>query len=115
MSLVTSKEIANVIGLKRLGFIGTFIVIGIYVTLLIRLLIVAGRQKAKFARTYGYCVVSILFFHFTINIGMTIGLFPVIGIPLPFFSYGGSSLWAFSILLFIFLKLDMHRNQMLAR
>lgn len=97
------------------GFVGTSILIGLYLLLLIRLMYLSGRQKAKFVRIYGYCVTSIFFFHFTINIGMTIGLFPVIGIPLPFFSYGGSSLWAFSILLFIFLKLDMHRNQMLAR
>jgi len=97
------------------GFVGTSILIGLYLLLLIRLMYLSGRQKAKFVRIYGYSVTSIFFFHFAINIGMTIGLFPVIGIPLPFFSYGGSSLWAFSILLFIFLKLDMHRNQMLAR
>lgn len=97
------------------GFLGTTLVILIYIGLLFRLFFLAGRQKSKFIRIYGYSVASIFFFHFTINIGMTIGLFPVIGIPLPFFSYGGSSLWAFSILLFVFLKLDMHRNQMLAR
>lgn len=97
------------------GWIGSLVVISLYLALLTRLVTLAERQKSKFARIYGYAVASILFFHFTINIGMTIGLFPVIGIPLPFFSYGGSSLWSFSILLFIFLKLDMHRNQMLAR
>lgn len=97
------------------GWVGSLVVISLYVALLTRLVSLAERQKSKFARTYGYAVASILFFHFTINIGMTIGLFPVIGIPLPFFSYGGSSLWSFTILLFVFLKLDMHRNQILAR
>jgi rod shape determining protein RodA len=72
----------------------------------------AERQKDRFARIYGYSVASIIFFHFMVNLGMAIGLLPVIGIPLPFFSYGGSSLWSFSILLFIFLKLDAHRSQM---
>jgi rod shape determining protein RodA len=81
----------------------------------LRVLFLAERQKNRFARVYGYSVVSILFFHFTVNIGMTIGLFPVIGIPLPFFSHGGSSLWAFTILLFIFLKLDAHRSEVLQR
>jgi rod shape determining protein RodA len=80
-----------------------------------RILVIAERQKSRFARVYGYGVASILLVHFTINIGMTIGLFPVIGIPLPFLSYGGSSLWGFSILLFILLKLDAHRMQILIR
>jgi rod shape determining protein RodA len=80
-----------------------------------RIIFIAERQKSRFARAYGYSVVSIFFFHFAVNIGMTIGLFPVIGIPLPFFSYGGSSLWGFTILLFILLKLDAHRSQMLHR
>lgn len=97
------------------GWLGSLVVIGLYLAILMRLVFLAERQKSKFARIYGYAVASILFFHFTINIGMTIGIFPVIGIPLPFFSYGGSSLWSFSILLFIFLKLDIHRNQILAR
>ena len=97
------------------GWIGSVAVVGLYLALLLRLVFLAERQKSKFARIYGYAVASILFFHFTINIGMTIGIFPVIGIPLPFFSYGGSSLWSFSILLFIFLKLDVHRHQILAR
>ena len=97
------------------GWIGSLVVISLYIGLLTRLVSLAERQKSRFARTYGYAVASILFFHFTVNIGMTIGLFPVIGIPLPFFSYGGSSLWSFTILLFVFLKLDMHRNQILAR
>ena len=71
----------------------------------------AEKQRTEFSRIYGYCVACILFFHFTINIGMTIGLMPVIGIPLPFFSYGGSSLWGFTILLFIFVKLDACRGE----
>ncbi|MCS6823186.1 MAG: rod shape-determining protein RodA [Cytophagaceae bacterium] len=96
------------------GWIGSSFIIGLYVFLLSRIVWLAERQKDRFARIYGYSVASILFFHFTINIGMTIGLFPIIGIPLPFFSYGGSSLWAFTILLFIFLKLDAHRKELLA-
>ena len=74
---------------------------------------IAERQKSKFARIYGYSVVSLIFFHFFVNVGMTIGIIPVIGIPLPFISYGGSSLWAFSILLFIFLKQDANRSRIL--
>lgn len=97
------------------GWIGTTAVIILFLGLFFRLIFLAERQRTRFSRVYGYSVVSILFFHFMINIGMTIGLFPVIGIPLPFFSYGGSSLWSFSILLFIFLKLDAHRAQVLAR
>jgi len=91
------------------GFVGTFIVIVCYLLLLFRLVIISERQKDIFGRVYGYCVTSILFFHFAINIAMTIGLAPVIGIPLPFISYGGSSLWAFTILLFILLKIDAVR------
>ncbi len=91
------------------GFVGSTIVLILFLTLLLRLIVLAERQREAFARIYGYGVVSILFFHIVVNIGMTIGLFPVIGIPLPFFSYGGSSLWAFTILLFIFLKLDSTR------
>ena len=91
------------------GFVGSFVVVTLFVLLLLRLIIIAERQKESFARIYGYGVVSILFFHISVNIGMTIGLFPVIGIPLPFFSSGGSSLWAFTFLLFIFLKLDSTR------
>jgi rod shape determining protein RodA len=91
------------------GFLGTFTVIIIYITLFLRLIFLAERQRSTFSRIYGYSVASILFFHFFINIGMTIGLAPVIGIPLPFISYGGSSLWAFTILLFIFIKLDSER------
>ena len=91
------------------GFAGSFIVVICYLLLLIRLVLIAERQKDAFARIYAYCVLSILFFHFAINIGMPVGLAPVVGIPLPFISYGGSSLWAFTILLFILLKLDAVR------
>ena len=97
------------------GWLGSLLLIGLFVGLLIRVTMIAERQKSTFARVYGYSVAAILFFHFAVNIGMTIGLFPVIGIPLPFFSYGGSSLWAFTILLFILLKLDAHRMQLLTR
>ena len=97
------------------GWIGSLFTIALFIALLLRILFLAERQKNKFARVYGYSVACILFFHFAVNIGMTIGLFPVIGIPLPFFSYGGSSLWGFTILLFIFLKLDAHRGQVLQR
>ncbi len=95
------------------GFLGSLVIIVLFVTLLLRIMFLTTRQRSDFARIYGYGVACILFFHFTINIGMTIGLAPVIGIPLPFFSYGGSSLWGFSILLFIFLKLDSDRMKVL--
>jgi len=95
------------------GFIGSFVMIGIFLTLLLRLVFLAERQRSVFSRIYGYGVVSVLFFHFLVNIGMTIGLVPVIGIPLPFISYGGSSLWAFTILLFIFIRLDVNRLKVL--
>lgn len=95
------------------GWLGSSFVIILYVLFLLRLIHLAERQKDKFSRIYGYCVTSIFFFHFMVNIGMTIGIFPVIGIPLPFFSYGGSSLLSFTILLFILLKLDAHRKQVL--
>ncbi|MEJ7560138.1 MAG: rod shape-determining protein RodA [Pedobacter sp.] len=91
------------------GFVGCFVVIGLYVFLLLRLINLAERQRSSFSRVYGYCVACILFFHVFINIGMAIGIVPVIGIPLPFISYGGSSLWSFTVLLFIFLKLDSNR------
>jgi rod shape determining protein RodA len=97
------------------GWIGSVILITLFVALLLRILYIAERQKSRFARVYGYSVASIFFFHFGVNIGMTIGLFPVVGIPLPFFSYGGSSLWSFTIFLFILIKLDAHRTQMLTR
>lgn len=95
------------------GFVGSSLLILLFVALFFRLVQVAERQKNKFARSYGFAVVSILFFHFSINIAMTIGLAPVIGIPLPFFSYGGSSLWGFTFLLFILVKLDSFRWQTL--
>jgi rod shape determining protein RodA len=97
------------------GFIGSLVVIALFIGLITRLVILAEKQRSKFARVYGYCVAGIIFFHVMINIGMTIGLMPVIGIPLPFFSYGGSSLWSFSILLFIFLKLDSRRTALMRR
>jgi rod shape determining protein RodA len=92
------------------GFLGSFGLVVVYAGLLIRLLVLAERQRSKFGRIYGYGVVSILFFHFAVNIGMTIGLFPVIGIPLPFLSYGGSSLLTFTAMLFIFIRLDSSRK-----
>ncbi len=95
------------------GFAGTLTIILIFLMLLLRLIFLAERQRSKFSRIYGYGVISILFFHLAINIGMTIGLAPVIGIPLPFFSYGGSSLWSFTILLFIFLRLDASRMELM--
>ncbi|MCZ4244597.1 rod shape-determining protein RodA [Pedobacter punctiformis] len=91
------------------GFAGCTVVIGLYIFLLLRLINLAERQRSTFSRVYGYSVACILFFHVFINIGMTIGIIPVIGIPLPLISYGGSSLWSFTILLFIFLKLDSNR------
>lgn len=94
------------------GFLGSIFVIGLFMLLFSRLITMAERQRSVFSRVYGYSVVSILFFHFMINIGMTIGLMPVIGIPLPFFSYGGSSLLSFTILLAIFLRLDSDRLEL---
>lgn len=91
------------------GFVGTTVVIVLFMWLIIRILLMAERQRSEFSKLYGYSVASILFFHFMVNIGMTIGLIPVVGIPLPFMSYGGSSMWAFTILLFIFIKLDSNR------
>ena len=91
------------------GFVGSLAVLVLFGMLLLRLVKLAERQREAFARIYGYAVISVIFFHVAVNIGMTVGLFPVIGIPLPFFSYGGSSLWAFTLLLFIFLKFDTNR------
>lgn len=91
------------------GFIGSSIVVLLFVLLIIRVLYLSELQKSQFSRVYGYGVASILFFHFMINIGMVMGLIPTIGIPLPFFSYGGSGLWGFTLLLFIFIKLDSNR------
>jgi rod shape determining protein RodA len=97
------------------GWIGSFVTVTLFVALLLRIVFLAERQKSRFSRSFGYSVASIFFFHFAINIGMTIGLFPVVGIPLPFFSYGGSSLWGFTILLFVLLKLDANRSEVLQR
>ncbi|MFC5682578.1 rod shape-determining protein RodA [Flavobacterium sp. MAHUQ-51] len=91
------------------GFIGSLVVIALFVTLLLRIIFLAERQKTKFSRVYGYCTAGILFIHFFVNIAMVIGIFPTIGVPLPFFSYGGSGLWGFTILLFIFLKMDANK------
>jgi rod shape determining protein RodA len=96
------------------GFLGTMTVMGLFLGLLMRLIFLAERNRSKFSRVYGYCVATILFFHFAVNIGMTIGLAPVIGIPLPFFSYGGSSLWSFTLLLFVFIRLDASRFEQLS-
>ena len=95
------------------GWSGSLILITLFMLLFLRIIYISERQKTRFARVYGYSVVAILFLHFAINIGMTIGLFPVIGIPLPFFSYGGSSLWTFTCLLFVLIKLDAHRMEQL--
>ncbi len=91
------------------GFIGSFIVIVLFAALFLRIIYLAENQKTKFSRVYGYCVATYLFTHFFVNIAMLIKLFPTIGVPLPFFSYGGSSLWSFTILLFIFIKLDANK------
>lgn len=91
------------------GFLGSLFVIGLFTGLLLRVIYLAERQKTKFSRVYGYCVAGILFIHFFVNIAMVVGVFPTIGVPLPFFSYGGSGLWGFTILLFIFLKMDANK------
>lgn len=98
---------------EEFGFAGSLVIIGLFVGLLMRLIYLAERQRSKYSRVYGYCVVSILFFHFLINVGMAIGVAPVIGIPLPFISYGGSSLLAFTVLLFVFIRLDSQRLEVL--
>jgi len=95
------------------GFLGSALVLILHLFLILRLIFLAERQRSSFSRIYGYGVAAILFFHIAVNVGMTIGLAPVIGIPLPFFSYGGSSLWSFTILLFIFLRLDANRLELL--
>lgn len=94
------------------GFLGSLVLISLYVLLLFRIIKLAERQRSDFSRIYGYGVAAVLFFHFLVNLGMTIGLTPVIGIPLPFISYGGSSLWGFTVLLFIFIKLDTHHQEL---
>ncbi|MBP6436233.1 MAG: rod shape-determining protein RodA [Paludibacteraceae bacterium] len=95
------------------GFVGSIVVLFLYIALIIRLVILAERQRSSFSRIFGYSVLSIIFFHVAINIGMVIGLVPVIGIPLVFLSYGGSSLWSFTILLFTFIRLDANRMEIL--
>jgi rod shape determining protein RodA len=98
---------------EEFGFVGSFVLVALFVLLFMRLIYLAERQRSKFARVYGYSVAGILFFHFLINIGMVIGVIPVIGIPLPFISYGGSSLLSFTILLFIFIRFDTQRYEVL--
>lgn len=95
---------------EEMGFIGSSIILLLYLIFILRLIYLAERQTSVFGRVYGYCVASIFIFHVMVNIGMVVGILPVIGIPLPFFSYGGSSLWGFTILLFIFLRLDKNRR-----
>lgn len=108
----TTDFIFSTIG-EEFGFIGTFIVIALFLFLMLRLLFLAERQRSSFSKNYAYCVVGIIFFHFVINIGMVTGVGPVIGVPLPYISYGGSSLWGFTLLLFIFLKMDAKRMEVL--
>lgn len=91
------------------GFVGSLVVVALFVGLFLRIIYLAERQKTKFSRVYGYCVAGILFTHFFVNIAMVLGVFPTIGVPLPFFSYGGSGLWGFTILLFIFIKMDANK------
>ena len=98
---------------EEFGFIGSFVLLLLYLALLIRLILLAERQRSPFSRIYGYAIASIIFFHLMVNIGMTIGLMPVIGIPLPFLSYGGSSLLMFSLMFFVFLKQDANRMNIL--
>ena len=93
------------------GFLGASAVLLLFLALIWRLIYLAERQTSRFGRVFGYCVLSILLFHIFINIGMVLGIAPVIGIPLPFFSYGGSSLWGFTLLLFIFLRIDAGRKR----
>jgi rod shape determining protein RodA len=98
---------------EQFGFVGSLIIVALYLTLMLRIIFIAERQRGAFSRIYGYCVASILFFHFAVNISMTIGLAPVIGITLPLLSYGGSSLLSFSVLIFILLRLDVDRQGMI--
>jgi rod shape determining protein RodA len=93
------------------GFIGALGIVGLFTLLLYRITVLAERQRSNFSRVYAYSVAGIIFVHFMINIGMTMGLFPIIGIPLPFISYGGSSLIGFTLMIAVLLKLDSHRNQ----
>lgn len=98
---------------EEFGFVGSVILIALFIALLYRLISMAERQRSRYGRVYGYCVISILFFHLLINVGMAIGVAPVIGIPLPFISYGGSSLLSFTLLLFVFIRLDTQRFEMM--
>ena len=98
---------------EEFGFMGSFVLLSLYLALLIRLILLAERQRSPFSRIYGYAIASIIFFHLMVNIGMTIGLMPVIGIPLPFLSYGGSSLLMFSLMFFVFLKQDANKMNIL--
>lgn len=109
----TTDFIFSTIG-EEFGFVGTFVVIALFLFLMLRLLFLAERQRSSFCKNYAYCVIGIIFFHFIINIGMVTGIGPVIGVPLPFVSYGGSSLWGFTLLLFIFLKMDAKRMEVLS-
>jgi rod shape determining protein RodA len=95
------------------GFMGSFVLISLYIAILIRIVFIAERQRSIFNRVYAYCVAMIIFYHVAINVGMNIGFAPVIGIPLPFFSYGGSSILSFTIMMFILLKLDSQRMDVL--
>lgn len=95
------------------GFMGSAILISLFVLMIYRIIALAERQRSNFSRIFGYSVASILFFHFFVNIGMTIGVVPIIGLPLPFFSYGGSSLWGFTLMLFTFLRLDSKRLELI--
>jgi rod shape determining protein RodA len=95
------------------GFMGSLVIVFLFLSMLIRIVVIAERQRSTFNRVYAYSVAMIVFYHFAVNIGMNIGFAPVIGIPLPFFSYGGSSLMSFSIMLFILLKLDSQRRDVL--
>lgn len=98
---------------EEFGFVGSFVLLSLYLAFLIRIIWLAERQRSPFSRIYGYAIASIIFFHLLVNIGMTIGLMPVIGIPLPFLSYGGSSLLMFSLMFFVFLKQDANRMNIL--
>lgn len=105
----STDYIFTVIG-EEWGFIGTASVVLLFTFFIARIIVQAEKQRSSFARIYGYSIASIFFFHFVINIGMVIGLFPTVGIPLPFFSYGGSALWGFTLLLFVFIKLDAAKD-----
>ena len=107
-----NRRVQQAIG-EQFGFLGSLIVIALYIGLILRILYIAEQQRSDFSRIYAYCVASVLFFHFAINLSMTIGLAPVIGITLPFISYGGTSLLSFSILIFILIRLDTERTMMI--